>query len=352
MRGKLRIAVIGCGWAGERHVRALKELSFRGKIIALVDTDKTFLQEKAKKWGVSKCYTDYRDVLSREDVDAVSICLPHNLHAKVSIESARAGKHILCEKPIAVTLEEADAMINAAKENNVKFMIAESARFSASTRMIKKYLDAGYIGHPILLRKIFMPRHGNKRGYVYPGRRAWLSDKAVAGGGQWLVNGIHEISVARFLEGEIVSIYATEHRSPDYELNIEGTVCALAKFQGGQSGQFIVTPQVSSYGVFGGTFLHGDAGSLAMRRSDKNVLEVYSEKLDTPDHRLSLPVEIGPHGELEAFILEMKHFLDYVQKEAKCICDGVSERNSLAAVLSGFESINTGRRVDVNLREE
>ena len=85
MRGKLRIAVIGCGWAGERHVRALKELSSRGKIIALVDTDKTFLQEKAKKWGVSECYTDYRDVLSREDVE-VDFVIMENLKVKELIQ--------------------------------------------------------------------------------------------------------------------------------------------------------------------------------------------------------------------------------------------------------------------------
>ena len=348
---KLRIAIIGCGWAGEKHALALKRLSARAEAAALVDTDTTFLEEKSKEWGISECYAYYQDVLSQEDIDAVSICLPHNLHAQVAIESAKTGKHILCEKPMAVTLAEADAMLDAAEENRVKLMIAESALFSASTRTLKKYLDAGYIGNPILLRKTFMPRRGSKTGYVYPGRRAWLSDKTIAGGGQWLVNGIHEVAVCRRLFGEVVSIYATEHRTPDYELNIEGSVCALLQFQGGQSGQLIVTPQISNYGVFGRTILHGDSGALAIRRGKDNILEVYSDKLDTPNQRLDVPIEVGPHGELEHFVLEMKHFLDYVQKGARCICDGVSERQSLAVILGGFESIETGEKVKITPRE-
>ncbi|MBC8232866.1 Gfo/Idh/MocA family oxidoreductase [bacterium] len=349
---KLRIAVIGCGWAGEKHVLAFKKLSSRAEVVALVDTDNEFLKEKSKEWDISACYADYRDALSREDIDAVSICLPHNLHAQTAIESAKAGKHILCEKPMAVTLEEADAMIDATEENKVKLMIAESALFSASTRTLKEYLDAGYIGNPILLRKTFMPRHGSKTGYVYPGRRAWLSDKKIAGGGQWLVNGIHEVAVCRRLFGEVVSICATEHRTSDYQLNIEGTVCALLQFQGGQSGQLIVTPQISNYGIFGGTILHGDSGALAIRRGKDDVLEVYSGKLNTPNQRLDVPIQVGHHGELEHFVLEMEHFLDYVQKNTACICNGISERQSLAVILGGFESIETGKKVDIKQREK
>ena len=197
-----------------------------------------------------------------------------------------------------------------------------------------------------------MPRHGSKTGYMYPGRRAWLSDKNIAGGGQWLVNGIHEVAVCRRLFGEVVSIYATEHHTSDYQLNIEGTVCALLQFQGGQSGQLIVTPQVSNYGVFGGTILHGDSGALAIRRGKDDVLEVYSEKLNTPNQRLDVPIQVGHHGDLEHFVLEMEHFLDYVQKDTECICDGISERQSLAVILGGFESIETGKKVDIKQREK
>lgn len=336
----LNIAIIGCGWAGERHVRAFQELSDRANVSALVDNDEPFLEEKASEWGIAERYTDYRDVLPRDDIDAVSICLPHNIHAEVAVESARAGKHILCEKPIAVTLEEADAMIHAAEENGVKLMVAETARFQAINRKIKDLLDEGYIGNPILLRQVFMPRQPSKTGYVYPGRRAWLSDKEIAGGGQWMVNGIHRMSVARLFFGEVESIYAAEYRTPDFSLNIEANVCATLKFANGALGQVIFAVQTSHFGVFDETMLHGDSGAIMVSKSDGKI-HVYSEKVDAPDKHLS----IEANQERDPFVLEMEHFLDYVQKDAACICDGVSERESLAVVAGGFESIETGKQV-------
>ena len=338
---KLNIAIVGCGWAGERHVRAFQELSDRANVSALVDNDEPFLEDKASEWGISERYTDYHAVLSRDDVDAISICLPHNIHAEVAIESARAGKHILCEKPMAVTIEEADAMIQAAEENGVKLMVAESARFQDINRKIKALIDEGYIGNPILLRQVFMPSHPSKTGYVYPGRRAWISDKEIAGGGQWMVNGIHRVSVARLFFGEVESIYAAEYQTSDFNLNIEANVCATLKFVNGTLGEVIFAPQTANFGVFNETMLHGDSGAIVVGGPDRNI-HVYSEKVDAPDKHLS--IEVGS-SEPDSFALEMEHFLDYVQKDAPCICDGVSERESLAVVVGGFESMKTGKAV-------
>jgi predicted dehydrogenase len=340
MMNKLNIAIIGCGWAGERHVRAFQQLPDRANISALVDNDEPFLNQKGSEWDISPLYTDYREVLSRDDVDAVSICLPHNIHAEVAIESARAGKHILCEKPMAVTLEEADAMIEAAEENGVKLMVAESARFQAINRRIKDLLDEGYIGKPILLRQIFMPGSPSKTGYVYPGRRAWISDKHIAGGGQWMVNGIHRVSVARWFFGEVESIYAVEYRPPEFELNIEANVCATMKFVNGPLGQIIFAPQTSHFGVFYDTIIHGDSGAIVVDKSD-GKLHVYGEKVNAADNHLSMEV----NQKKDTFVLEMEHFLDYVKKDAPCICDGVSERESLAIIVGGFKSMETGKEM-------
>jgi predicted dehydrogenase len=338
---KLNIAIIGCGWAGERHVRAFQELSDRANVSVLVDNDEPFLEEKASEWGIPDRYTDYHDVLSRDDIDAVSICLPHNVHAEVAVESARVGKHILCEKPIAVTIEEADAMIRAAEENGVKLMVAETARFQAINRKIRDCLDEGYIGNPILLRQVFMPRHPSKTGYIYPGRRAWLSDKEVAGGGQWMVNGIHRVSVARLFFGEVESIYAAEYQTSDFNLNIEANVCATLKFVNGTLGQIIFAVQTSHFGVFDETMLHGDSGAIVVSKTDGRI-HIYGEKVEAPDNHLS----IEARSERDPFIMEMEHFLDYVQKDTPCICDGTSERESLAVVIGGFESMKTGNEVE------
>lgn len=337
---KLNIAIIGCGWAGERHFHALKELSDRANVSALVDNDEEFLRERVREWGFSVSYTDYHEVLSRDDVDAVSICLPHHIHAEVAVESARAGKHILCEKPMAITLKEADSMIEAAADNGVKLMVAESALFQEVNHRIKALIDDGYIGEPILLRQVFMPRNPVKTGYIYPGRRAWLSVKEIAGGGQWMVNGIHRVSVARLLFGEVESIYAVEYRTADFQLDIEANMCATLRFLNGALGQMIFAPQASHHGVFDEMTIHGDSGAIVLNRSD-GKLHIYGEKADAFDNHKSLEV----YQERDPFILEMEHFLDYVQRDAPCICDGKSERESLAVVVGGFESMKTGKPV-------
>lgn len=344
---KLNIAIIGCGWAGERHVRAFQKLSDRANVSALVDNDEPILEQKVSEWGISEDYTDYHDVLSRDDVDAVSICLPHNIHAEVAIESACAGKHILCEKPMAIRLEEADAMIKAAEDNDVKLMVAESARFLAINRKMKNLLNEGYIGNPILLRQVFMPRNPSKTGYVYPGRRAWLSDKRIAGGGQWMVNGIHRISATRWFFGEVESIYAVEYQTLDFNLNIEANICATLKFVNGTLGQVVFAPQASHFGIFDETMLHGDSGAIVVSRPD-GKLHIYSEKVDVPNNHLSIEVR----QETDPFVLEMEHFLDYVQKDAPCICDGLSERESLAVIVGGFESIKTGKKVNLRTKND
>jgi len=247
---------------------------------------------------------------------------------------------------MAVTLKEADAMIHAAEVNGVKLMVAESARFEAAHREIKGCIDEGRIGNPILLRQVFMPRRGSRSGYVYPGRRAWLSDGEIAGGGQWMVNGVHYVSVARWFFGEVESIYAAEYRTSDFNLDIEANVCATLRFVDGTLGQVIFAPQTSHFGVFSRIMLHGDSGAIVLRRSDGNI-HVYGEKVDAPDNHLI--IEAG-ESEQDAFVLEMEHFLDYVQMDAPCICDGRSERESLAVVLGGYESMRTGRAVNCHTR--
>ncbi len=343
--GKLGMAIVGCGWAGEKHFQALKQLSDRAVVKALVDNDAEFLEKTARNWGIGDTFTDYRAILDRDDIDAVSLCLPHDAHAEAAVQCARAGKHILCEKPMAVSLKQADAMLSAVEKSGVKLMVAESALFQADTRRVKELLDSGLIGNPVLIRAVFMPGRPSKTGYVYPGRRAWLSDRGVAGGGQWLLNGIHRVSILRLFFGEIGSIFAAEYGTPDFDLNIEANVCATLKFVSGTLGQLVFGVQTANYGVFDPLMIHGDEGAIVLKCSDDRI-HVYGENAGCPGaHRV-----IDRDDGADHFVLELEHFLDYVQHDAPCICSGAAERASLAVIEAGFESMRTGRAVACNTR--
>ena len=144
----LRIAVLGAGWAGTRHVQAIRELGREDiRVACLVDNDKAFLVQKADELQVGTTYTDYRDALTDPDVDAVSICLPHRLHCPVAVEAAAAGKQILCEKPIAMSVAEATHMIAEAEAHGVRLFVAENVAYGAPAKMLREIVQSGrYIG--------------------------------------------------------------------------------------------------------------------------------------------------------------------------------------------------------------
>jgi predicted dehydrogenase len=160
-----------------------------------------------------------------------------------------------------------------------------------------------------------------------------------------MVNGIHRVSVARWFFGEVRSIYAVENRTKSYNLDIEANVCATLKFENGALGEILSIPQASHFEVFNETMVHGDAGAIVASRTDGKV-HVYGERTESPDNHLAVDVV----DERDHFVSEMEHFVDYVQKDAPCICDGPSERESLAVVLGGFESMRSGAEVSCHRR--
>lgn len=116
---QINVWIIGCGWAGEKHARAFPSIP-NIMILSMSDTNLERARNLARKWNVPKCCKDHAEMLKDFRIDAVSICLPHYLHSEVAVEAAEAGKDILCEKPIANSLAEADAMIRAAKKESCR----------------------------------------------------------------------------------------------------------------------------------------------------------------------------------------------------------------------------------------
>ena len=148
----MSVAVIGCGWAGGRHARAFAEQD--ASVRWAVDVDARRAGAVARLQPGTRISADYREALADPDLVAVDICLPHHLHAPIAIEAATAGKHILCEKPIAATLAEADSMIEAAAKAGVVLMVAENEIFSPLYRRVRDLIAAGAIGKPALVQMV------------------------------------------------------------------------------------------------------------------------------------------------------------------------------------------------------
>ena len=141
----LKIGVIGCGSIARRRHLLEYEANSKVEIIAVCDIVSERADEMATKYN-AKAFVDYKKLLAIEDLDAISVCLPNYLHATVSIDALNAGCHVLCEKPMAISKEEAESMIKAAEKNDRKLMIAHNQRFVSSHQKAKQLIDNGELG--------------------------------------------------------------------------------------------------------------------------------------------------------------------------------------------------------------
>ncbi|HID06621.1 MAG TPA: Gfo/Idh/MocA family oxidoreductase, partial [Armatimonadetes bacterium] len=188
----------------EWHARYINETP-GCRVVAAASRTEAHVRLFAEKFNLGdNRYTDYRKMLERDDIDAVSICTPSGLHAQMGIDAANAGKHVLTEKPIDVTLEKADALIEACDKANVKLGVVMPLRFSKVVQFIKHALESGQLGKP-LLANAFCRRY---RTEVYYADSDWRGTWAMDGGGACMNQGIHVIDTYIYLLGNVKRIHA------------------------------------------------------------------------------------------------------------------------------------------------
>ncbi|MEA2530358.1 MAG: hypothetical protein QOG89_2002, partial [Thermomicrobiales bacterium] len=150
----LRVGVIGAGTiALSAHLPAIARLKGRVELVAIADVRAEVAEQAAARYGAEAAYGDYRQLLDRTDIDLVDICTPEFLHAEQTIAAAAAGKHVLCEKPMAATVAEADAMLDACRRAGVRLMIAHSRRFTPRYQRIRTAIDRGDVGEVRFVRE-------------------------------------------------------------------------------------------------------------------------------------------------------------------------------------------------------
>lgn len=334
----LRLAIIGVGWAGTRQAQAINELNRKVSLACFVDNDPDFLAEKAAEFGPTKSYTDFQEALADPDIDAVSICTPHNLHSSMAVAAAEAGKHILVEKPMAPTVEEATHMIQAAAANGVKLYVAESESYTAMSKFLREIAQNGqYIGE---LTFATMVNGFRAQNFGYPGRRAWLTQPDQGGTGTWMLHGIHTMAQLRFIFGEVETVYVREHKASSYaRTELEGTMSGLLTLESGLHISIVQSSETRLPHNLNGFVLHGDRGSV---RASKAGYELFSEEAE-PMYLDYPPVELSEYAQ------EIEAFADYVAGQSVGPTTGRSERRSLAIVQAGYESARASQ--PVNLKE-
>jgi predicted dehydrogenase len=195
----MKVGLIGAGLQGKRRVRALEQ--FQGAELAMVaDTNLDAAQSLARKMHC-QATTKWEEVIARQDVEVLIICIPTYLHAPVSIAAAKRGMHILCEKPLARTIEEAEEMLSTCQSNKVTLKCGFNLRHHPGIQQAKEWLDEGRIGEPINLRLRY--GIGGRPGYD----REWRADPQMSGGGQLMDQGVHGLDLARYFLGDFAEVF-------------------------------------------------------------------------------------------------------------------------------------------------
>ncbi|MDD4889546.1 MAG: Gfo/Idh/MocA family oxidoreductase [Phycisphaerae bacterium] len=246
MSNPVRVGVIGCGGIGNIHMDKLQAVG--AKLVAVCDIDPAPLRAAAKQYTVANAFTDYRELLALDEVDAVTVGLPNYLHAEVTIAAAKAGKHVFCEKPMAMNVAECKAMIAAAARAKRVLQIGLVNRFYAESQLTRSLVAAGKLGQVYHALAAATRRRG------VPGRGGWFTTKAKSGGGPLIDIGVHILDLTTWLMGRPrpVAVSAQTYQKfihrDDYAYtgmwgkpvaggptNVEDYVTALIRFAGGST---------------------------------------------------------------------------------------------------------------------
>ena len=204
----LRAALVGVGRIADMHYMGYSATPL-AELAAICDVDSDLLRRRAAEWGVEKTYTDFDDLLSDPDVDAVDVIAPHYLHAPMTIAALEAGKHVTVQKPMALTIADADAMIEASERAGKLLRVIDNYRFHPPFVRARQMLDSGIIGEPMSLR-IKTASGTAPDGWEIPqSSHVWRSDPTLSGDGSVLFDhGHHVWTIARYLLGDIERVFA------------------------------------------------------------------------------------------------------------------------------------------------
>lgn len=245
---KIRYAVVGLGWFAQAAAMPAFDHAENSELVALVSDDPTKRDELGKKYEIQRTYSyeEYEECLNSGEVDAVYIALPNHLHREYTVRAAKAGVHVLCEKPMAITVDECEAMIQAAKDNNVKLMIAYRLHLEEANLQAVETLQSGKIGEPRIFNSVFTQQTeaGNIR------------VEEEKGGGTLDDIGIYCINAARYLfQAEPIEVFATSANNEEARFSeVAEMTTAILRFPGDQLATFTCSfgaAKVSTYQVVG-----------------------------------------------------------------------------------------------------
>ncbi|MGG4488312.1 Gfo/Idh/MocA family protein [Metabacillus idriensis] len=331
----LKIGVIGCGSISKhRHLPEWAGNKF-AEIVAVCDINEDRANLTAQQYN-AKAFTDYREMLALEEIDAVSVCTPNALHAPISIAALNAGKHVLCEKPMATSKEEAEAMIAAAKENSRKLMIGHNQRFVPSHEKARELIKNGEIGKVFSFRTAF--GHGGPEGWSADGRESWFFKKEDAFIGAMGDLGVHKADLMRYILGEEVTEVAAFVDTVAKEgADVDDNAVCVLKTESGIMGSLAASWSYSKED--NATVIYGEKGVLRLEDHPEFSLIAQYTTGEVVNYELGKIQSNDEGGQTSSKVIDK--FVDSIIGNTEPAVSGEEGYKSLKIVLGALESNET-----------
>jgi len=339
---KVRVGVIGSAFSSNIHAEAFEEVP-EAVLVAACSPNKAHVEEFARKWKIPVAVTDYRKLVERKDVDAVVVGIPNDLHRPVVEAAAKAGKHIILEKPLAHTLDDADAMIAACKKHKVKLMYAETICFTPKYVRAKKLVEQGAVG------KLYMVKQGEKHSGPHSD---WFYDVKRSGGGAIMDMGCHGIEWARWMYGKPKPKSIVAHCQRVLHTGrtqAEDNSVLILEFEGG--GIAVIEDSWAKHGGMDDRIeLYGTAGVIYCDLLRGSSMETYSSTgydyaVEKAGDTKGWTFTVFEEAHLYGFPHEMRHFIRCILNDETPQETGVDGRETLEIIYAAYESAGTGKKI-------
>jgi predicted dehydrogenase len=335
---KVRVAVVGAGHVAQvAHIPAYKK-NPHVELVAVVDDDPVKAQRIREQYGFAEWYEDFSEMLRRADVDAVDLCTPNYLHAPMAITALRAGRDVLCEKPLARNADEAVRMVDTAKEHNRVLMVAMNNRFREDVQILHRFIKGNELG------TVNFAKAGWLRNAGEWAERRWFTERSKAGGGALLDLGTPLLDLAIWTASlrKPTAVSCSTFGKKGRGL-VENSACAMIRFASGAALMLEVSwnlrePRTQSY-----LHLYGSKGAamlnpLQVHKMIHGVLVNVTPAIETSGH----------HYYKRSYDLEIDHFIECVRKKKRPLTSGRDALGVIRLTDAMYESAVTGREVSLD----
>ncbi|MBA2277487.1 MAG: Gfo/Idh/MocA family oxidoreductase [Chloroflexia bacterium] len=354
---RLRVGIIGCG-AGVFHLEGYAEEP-RAQVVALAGLDTDRCQDLAKRFEIPRVYGDYRELLEQDDIDAVSVVVPNNLHLPVTLAALEAGKHVIVEKPLARNADEGERMVRAAEAHGKVLAVAFQRRHRHDVQIVRRIVANGELGDIYYAKAFWMRRSG------IPDLGSWFTSKEAAGGGPLIDLGVHVLDMALHMTGNptvtAVSAVTYAQLGPQGKGNwpggrrrsanagaryeVEDLAVALLRMENGatlhlEASWAVYTGMTDEFGVQ----LFGSKGGARIHSKDYaqvGTLELYGDVGDTAiDGRPRLQQRLG-HGGI------VRDFVDAILNGTPVTPSGAEGLDRVRLIDAIYQSAELGREIGI-----